>query len=301
MKTIKKAVVFMAGGLGSRYNGLKQIDGILENGSPLLEYSLYDAIEAGFSNFVFIINSKIPASYVEKLENVLKNKNLEYHFVIQKISDFVDSEEIIAPREKPWGTGHAVLCATPFINSNFLVLNADDYYGKSSFKMAAKLLDEEKITNTSAALVAYHLENTLSENGTVSRGICTISIDGNLKTIEELTSIRKENDEIFNLEENSKRLLQPQDLVSMNFWIFNPCFFTILEEGFKSFINSNPAPKTEYYLPSAVSEFMKNSTVEVLESTEIWKGVTYPEDKMSVKKFLQEKINQKLYPEDLWS
>ena len=300
MKTTKKAIVFMAGGLGSRYKGLKQIDGILENGSPILEYSLYDAIQAKFDNFVFIINKSIPQSYIEKLNKILSDRKLEHHFVIQQKSDFVDSETLFSEREKPWGTAHAVLCAKPYIDSDFVVINADDYYGKSSFEIASNLINEKKINENNAALIAYQLKNTLSENGFVARGLCTLDENKHLKKIEELTKICEENSEIFNLEDHEKRALHADDLVSMNFWIFNPEFFNVLEFGFREFLTTKPSPKTEYYLPTAVSNFMKNAAVSVLESKEIWNGVTYPEDKFTVQQFLLEKIKNNVYPPNLW-
>lgn len=298
--TTKKSLLFLAGGLGSRYNGLKQVEGILANNSPILEYSLFDAIRAGFNKFVFIINASVPESFIQKISEILEKRNLEFHWIVQSITDFVPVTFSTENRTKPFGTGHAVLCAKNVVNENFLVINADDFYGKNSFETASKLM--ENITPENYATIAFPLKNTLSKNGSVSRGICEINENENLKSIEELTKIQSENSEIFAETSNGKRMLNPDDLVSMNFWMFHPSFFRFLERDFKNFIEKNPDEKQEFFLPSVVGKCIKENevSVSVNVSDEIWKGVTYPEDKAEVQEFLKEKIKNGIYPENLW-
>jgi len=297
----KKSLIFLAGGLGSRYNGLKQVEGILANNSPILEYSLFDAIRAGFNKFVFIINASVPESFIQKISEIPEKRNLEFHWIVQSITDFVPETFSTENRTKPFGTGHAVLCAKNVVDENFLVINADDFYGKNSFETASKLM--ENITPENYATIAFPLENTLSKNGSVSRGICEINENGNLKSIEELTKIQSENSEIFAETSNGKRMLNPDDLVSMNFWMFHPSFFRFLERDFQDFIKKNPDEKQEFFLPSVVGKYIEENEISVAVnvSDEIWKGVTYPEDKAEVQEFLKEKIKNGIYPENLWN
>ncbi len=301
--SIKKTIVFLAAGLGSRYNGLKQVEGILPNNSPILEYSLFDAIWAGFDKFVFIINASVPESFIHEISEILQKRNLEFHWIIQKTTDFVPEKFSPQNRAKPFGTGHAVLCAKNVVDENFLVINADDFYGRYSFETAFKLMENQIITSKNYAMIAYPLENTLSKNGSVSRGICTLNESENLKSIEELTKIQSENSDIFAETETGKRILNPNDLVSMNFWIFHPSFFGFLENGFNDFIERNPKEKEEFFLPSVVGKCIEKNgiSVAVKVSNEIWKGVTYPEDKTEVREFLMEKTEKGIYPENLWN
>lgn len=300
--SIKKTIVLLAGGLGSRYNGLKQVERILANNSTILEYSLFDAIKSGFTTFVFIINSSIPESFVDKISKILTERNLEFHWVIQKTSDFAPAQFNIETRTKPWGTGHAVLCAKPFINEVFLVINADDFYGRSSFEKASQLLDSNQISANNYSLIAYPLKNTLSNNGSVSRGLCSVGNYGKLQSIRELTKIKWDKN-MYAESEGEKELLNPDDLVSMNFWILHPSFFSILESEFQEFLKCNPSDKGEFFLPSAIEKSIQNNnvTIKVDASKEIWKGITYPEDKLEVQNFLQSKTDNHFYPENLWS
>ncbi len=301
--SIKKSVVFLAGGLGSRYKGLKQVDGILSNGSPIIEYSLYDSIRAGFNKFVFIISEAVPQSFIDKISTILDEKDLEYHWVIQRLTDFVNDQELIDQRLKPWGTGHAVLCAKDVVKEDFLVVNADDFYGKHSFETAAELIDKGEILPNNYALIAFLVKNTLSQNGSVSRGLCTKNADGKLKSIEELTQITQDEKGIFAVVDEKRRDLQAEDLVSMNFWIFDPSFFNHLDTDFKEFLQNNPGPKSEFFLPTVVDHHigLGDVSADVQQSHEIWKGVTYPEDKIEVQDFILEKMKQDVYPENLWN
>lgn len=303
MENSKKSVVILAGGLGSRYQGLKQIDGILPNNSTLLEYSIFDALKAGFNKIVFIINESIPESYIERLSGILTSKNVEFHWIIQDKKDFVADENLLKSRTKPWGTAHAVLCAEKVVTENFVVINADDYYGSDVYKIAEKLIDEGKINAKNYAAILYPLKNTLSKNGSVSRGKCEVSDENKLVSIHELTSISEEESFIFySDQENVKHDLEPNVLVSMNFWILNPSIFNYLKNAFNQFIAANPQNTDEIYLPAVIDSLIQNKEVEVSAevSQEQWKGVTYAEDKAELQEFLKQKIADNIYTEDLW-
>ena len=302
MTNTKKTMVIMAGGLGSRYKGLKQIDGILPNNSTILEYSMYDGIRNGFNKFVFIINKHIPETFIEKVSGILNTLKFEYHWIVQDLDKFVTIPSLLENREKPWGTGQAVLCTKDVVNEPFIVINADDFYGEDAYQKASTLIDKE-ISETKYALIPFSLENTLSKNGSVSRGLCQFDVSGKLDDIEEITDILAENDEIFFLKNEKRHVLPAQSLVSMNFWIFHPSIFPYLEAGFQKFLENSPAIKAEFFLPSLVDELVKAGKVEVQSSATnaLWKGVTYPEDKIELQEFLTIQTQANHYPEFLWS
>ncbi len=292
----------MAGGLGSRYKGLKQIDGILPNNSTILEYSMYDGIQSGFNKFVFIINKHIPETFIEKVSGILDNLKYEYHWIVQDLDKFVTIPSLLENREKPWGTGHAVLCSKDVINEPFIVINADDFYGKDAYVKASQLIDEQ-VSETNYALIPFSLKNTLSKNGSVSRGLCQFNDTGKLADIEEITDILSDSDEIYFVKDDQRQTLPPDSLVSMNFWIFHPSIFPHLETGFQTFLESEPAIKAEFFLPSLVDDLVKNNHVEVqsLATDALWKGVTYPDDKIELQEFLTQQTENNQYPEFLWS
>lgn len=298
----KKTLLILAGGLGSRYKGLKQVDGILENGSPLMEYSLYDALEAGFNKVVVVFNRFIPESYVERLEKISRNNNFELHFVYQNQEMFVDKNYDHSARQKPWGTGHAILCAKDIINETFTVINADDFYGKEVYQLASKEMDLGNISSSQFEIVAYNLATTLSENGTVARGICTLDSENYLIKVEEQTSIRKEGNSIIYTENEKDIKVDPETLVSMNYFIFHPEIFDSLELYFNDFIQSDPLPKEEFYIPSAVQRMMDENKVKVLvkSSPSQWMGMTYADDKEIIKNYLEKEIQNNRYPQILW-
>ena len=303
MENSKKSIVILAGGLGSRYKGLKQVDGILPNNATLLEYSVFDALRAGFNKIVFIINESIPESYIERLSGILTSKNVEFHWIIQDKKDFVSDENLLEQRSKPWGTAHAVLCASKVVKENFVVINADDYYGSEVYKIAAKLIDEGKIKAKNYAAILYPLKNTLSKNGSVSRGKCEVDDENKLVSIKELTNISEVGNSIFYIDkENVKHDLEPNVLVSMNFWILNPSVFNYLKHDFNQFIAENPQNTDEIYLPAVIDSLIQNKEVEVSVevSPEQWKGVTYSEDKAELQEFLKQKIADNIYTENLW-
>lgn len=298
----KKTLLILAGGLGSRYKGLKQVDGILENGSPLMEYSLYDALETGFNKVVVVFNRFVPESYVERLETISKNNSFELHFVYQNQEMFVPENYDLSARQKPWGTGHAILCAKDSINEIFTVINADDFYGKEVYQLASKEIDLGNISDSQFEIVAYHLETTLSENGTVARGICTLDSENYLINVEEQTSIRKEGDSIIYTENEKDIKVDPETLVSMNYFIFHPKIFDSLELYFNDFIQSDPLPKEEFYIPSAVQRMMDENKVKVWvkSSPSQWMGMTYAGDKEIIKNYLEKETQKKRYPKNLW-
>ncbi|MCS3531339.1 sugar phosphate nucleotidyltransferase [Chryseobacterium sp. JUb7] len=299
----KKTLLILAGGLGTRYKGLKQVDGILENGSPILEYSIYDALEAGFNKIVIVINRFVPESYIERLQNISKQKNFELIWVYQEMEKGVPEDQDISSREKPWGTGHAVLCAKAVINELFVVINADDFYGKEIYQLASTEMDSGDISASQFELIAYPVETTLSENGTVARGICTLDSENHLLKIEEQTSVRRENNAIIYTENDTDVKISPDTLVSMNFFVFHPEFFNSLENYFIEFIKSNPAPKEEFYIPFAVQSMINEEKIKVLvkSSPSQWIGMTYADDKIILKNNLTRQIQQNRYPEDLWN
>lgn len=298
----KKTLVILAGGLGSRYNGLKQVDGILDNGSPILEYAIYDALEVGFTKVVCIINKMVPESYIERLKEIAAKRNFEIAFVYQNLEDFVPAGYDISERQKPWGTSHALLCAKDAVKEPFIILNADDFYGIESFRMAAEAIDNGEVDDKNFQLIAYQLEPTLSENGTVSRGVCKVKENGMLERVDERTAIAKEGDEIFFTEGDLKEKLAPKTPVSMNFWVFSPFIFEFVEKKFVEFLNNNPAPKAEYFIPTTAQQLLEEGLVEfkVQTSPEQWMGVTYAADKPLLQEFLRNKIKEGKYPEQLW-
>lgn len=298
----KKTLLILAGGLGSRYKGLKQIDGILDNDSPILEYSIFDALEAGFSKVVIIVNRLIPQSYIERLNTIAQVKSFELQWVYQEKSSFLPPDYDFSEREKPWGTGHAVLCAKNAVQEPFIMINADDFYGKEAYLLASKEIDIH-ISGSQFGMAAYPVGSTLSGNGNVARGICTLDTDNYLVKIEEQTSIRKEGSRIIYTDDGKNVEITADTLVSMNFFIFHQDIFDALEIYFKDFIQSGPEPSKEFYIPSAVQRMIdeKKARVLVKASPSQWMGVTYADDKSSIKDFLTSEIKKNRYPEDLWN
>lgn len=298
----KKTLLILAGGLGSRYKGLKQVDGILDNGSPILEYSIYDALKAGFNKVVIIVNKLIPKSYIERLNTISKGKSFELHWVYQEKDSFLPANSDVSQREKPWGTGHAILCARNVVQEPFVMINADDFYGKEAYQLASKEIDVH-ISGSQFGMAAYPVASTLSGNGYVARGICTLADEHYLVKIEEQTSIRKEGDSIVYSENGKDVEIAADTLVSMNFFIFHPDIFDTLEMYFNDFVQSDPEPSQEFYIPSAVQRMIdeKKAKVWVKASPSQWMGVTYADDKSSIKDFLTSEIEKNRYPENLWN
>ena len=294
----------MAAGLGSRYKGLKQVDGISSNGETIMEFSIYDALEAGFTKIVVVVNSHLPESYLKRLDKIAAEKEFELHFVIQTIEKLVPKEfaHLILERQKPWGTAHAILCAKEIIQEPFVVLNADDFYGKNAYIEMASYIDKGLIQKDQFAMVAYPIAVTLSENGAVARGICTLNASGYLQEVVEQTKIIQEDSEIVILENENRWLIPSSTLVSMNFWGFYPTIFESLQKAFYDFLRSNPDTTSEIYIPTEVQRLIdsKSVKVNVLQTSDRWYGITYPEDKAQLVLFISECMANQLYPINLW-
>ncbi|MBR5805472.1 MAG: nucleotidyltransferase [Oscillospiraceae bacterium] len=304
----KPVLVVMAAGMGSRYGGLKQIDPVGPNGEIIIDYSLYDAKKAGFETVVFIIKKEIEKDFKESIGKRIP-QGMEAVYVFQDTADLPQGYSVPAGRVKPWGTAHAVCAARDVINSPFVVINADDYYGRDAFKVVFDYLSStESGEKYNFAMVAYELENTLTENGYVSRGVCVTDANDMLVNVTEHTHIEK--DDVWGAkftEDDGKTWnpLEPDTLVSMNMWGFTPDFVREAWDGFGQFLDNaiatNPL-KGEYYLPSVVTKLIDSdkATVKVLHSADKWYGVTYKEDKPKVVAALKHMHDIRTYPENMW-
>lgn len=292
-------VLLMAAGSGSRYGKLKQFDDLGPKGEFLMEFSIFDALQNDFDHIVIITKEANKEFLKNYLQSRLKEK-IKLDVLVQDIADVPHNTNINTQREKPWGTAHAVWTAREVIKGDFVIINADDYYGKNAFKAAAEFIKSEKEDNK-FALVGYQLEDTLSKFGTVSRGICTAE-NGKLKTIEEHTKIHQIDDVI--LDEDSGRILDGGMLVSMNYWICNEMIFDYIESYFINFLrNEDNHEKNEIYLPFVAQEMMTNGLIEidVIPAKSEWFGVTYYDDKVNAVKTLKKLTDQGEYPSPLWS
>ena len=299
----KPSIVVLAAGLGSRYGSLKQIDQFGPSGETIIDYSIYDAIRAGFKKVVFIIRKNIEDEFKEVFVGKFSD-SIEIDYAFQEIDIVPDGIKVPAERVKPWGTGHAVLMAADKVNAPFAVINADDFYGAQSFQLLYDYLDGLNIQELNACLIGYRLKNTLSDHGYVSRGVCTL-VNGNyLDEVTERIHIQKEaGNKIFFIENDEKFPLTGEELVSMNLVGFTPMFFDTLKAGFEQFVKNNiDNPKAEYFLPDAVTGIIKNQGVKmpVIETPELTYGVTYQEDKPIVKEMIQKLVDRGIYPKNLW-
>lgn len=298
-------LVVLAAGMGSRYGGLKQIDPITKNGEFIIDFSVYDAIKAGFDKVVFIIKEENLSDFEETIGSRISSK-IKVEYAFQAVDRFVPETAIPEGRTKPWGTTHALLCAKDKIDDNFVVINSDDFYGREAFEIISEHLKNAKDKNgvANAAMVGYVLGNTLTENGTVSRGVCKISDDGMLENIVETTKIMPDGLQAAYLEGDKKHPLPYETIVSMNFWGFTPAILPLLEESFSEFIAQIPENpmKCECYLPMSVGDSMHagKSDVKVYSTNAKWYGVTYSEDKEKVVAGLRALIDAGEYPDGLW-
>ncbi|WP_294451738.1 sugar phosphate nucleotidyltransferase [uncultured Gemmiger sp.] len=304
----KPILVVMAAGMGSRYGGLKQIDPVGPCGEAILDYSLYDARRAGFSTVVFIIKHEIEADFKRTVGARAEQAGLEVRYAFQQLDILPEGFSVPEGRVKPWGTAHAVLSAAKCIDAPFAVINADDYYGPTCFRLIFEYLSTHADGDKFAwAMVGFHLKNTVSENGSVSRGVCVTDAAGNLVSVTERTRIEPHDGTIAYTEDDGQTWVElPGDsLVSMNLWGFTPSFVTAAQEGFADFLRQNlPVNplKCEYYLPSVVSAALADGRAEVrvLTSTDKWYGVTYREDKPALMAALKAMTDAGTYPEGLW-
>ncbi|MCF8228700.1 MAG: nucleotidyltransferase [Bacteroidales bacterium] len=300
---MKPTLLILAAGIGSRYGGVKQMDQVGPSGESIIDYSIYDAIRAGFGKVVFVINRKIEKDFKGIFEKKL-NCRIETEYVLQEVTDVPPDFEIHPDRKKPWGTAHAVLVARDKIKEPFAVINADDFYGAGAYELIAEFFKSIDPTSNRYAMVAYQLGKTLSEHGSVSRGVCSIDHEDFLRKVVEHTKIEKIDNNIgFRDEEGNWDLLPENTYVSMNFWGFTAGIFDFLEKGFNEFIRANAyKPKAEYFIPSVVTELINSmdATVRVLKSKDQWFGVTYKEDKDITIDRIKELVDQGIYPENLW-
>lgn len=302
---MKPTLLVLAAGMGSRYGGLKQLDEVGPGGETIIDYSIYDAIRADFGKVVFVIRKDFEEAFREKFIAKLEGR-IEVELAFQELDNLPDGISVPEGREKPWGTGHAVLVAAEKIDEPFAVINADDFYGPNAFKVMAKFLkDLENKEDTQYAINGYELSKTISEYGTVSRGLCDVDGRGFLKAIEETKNIEQKNGKIgYTDEEGNWHIIPGETKVSMNFWGFNTGFFAYLNSYFEEFIKENIKNlKAEFYIPTVVDELKSKGLVrtKVIDPQESWFGVTYKEDKPFVIEKLQNLINQGIYPEKLWA
>ena len=278
-------LLILAAGMGSRYGGLKQIDPITDNGEFIIDFSVYDAILSGFDKVVFVIKEENLELFRETIGKRFEGR-IKVEYAFQRMEDIPEGYSVPLGREKPWGTTHAVLCARDHINEPFAVINADDFYGRSAFRLLEKHF--ETATEGEYCMVGYILKNTLTENGTVSRGVCTVE-DGRLSGINEMTKIKRDGDVASCETENGKVTFPLDSIVSMNCWGFTPDIFEKLESTFEDFIKNHGSElKSECYLPMSVGQLMSEGecTVNVYSSEDKWYGVTYHEDRDDVVKSL---------------
>ena len=305
MKKFKKPeLVVMAAGMGSRYGGLKQIDKVDEYGHIIIDYSIYDAMRAGFESVTFIIKKEIEKDFREVIDKHLEGKNIKVKYVFQEIDKIPEGFSVPSGRRKPWGTGHAIACCLGTVDAPFAVINADDYYGANAFKKIYDFLSEAADDGKfHYAMVGYCVENTVTEQGTVSRGICTADEAGMLTDIVETSGIGTDSGLIYVEEGEQRRIINPRTLVSMNLWGFTPSYIEECAKRFPAFLEQNlpnNPDRCEFYLPTVVAELIAEgkADVRVLDNDDRWYGVTYKEDKEPVAKAFAELTEQGLYPKD---
>lgn len=300
---MKPTLVILAAGMGSRYGSLKQVDPVGPSGETILEYSVYDAIRAGFGKIVFVIRKDIENDFKEIFINKLQ-KHIQIEYVFQELNMIPAGIQVPTDRVKPWGTGHAVMVAASKVNEPFAVINADDYYGADAYTQLANYLSNLNNSEKNYAMVGFELDNTLSEHGLVSRGICDVDSHSELKSVVERTQIGRDQTGVAYKDANGNAFyIDEKSTVSMNFWGFTPVFFKQLEEHFQEFIKTNYTnPKAEIYLPFVVDDLIKTgqAKVKVLCSSACWFGVTYKEDKPMVVDRIKKLVDAGVYPKQLW-
>jgi len=299
---MKPTLLILAAGMGSRFGGLKQVEPVGPNGEAIIDYSIYDAIRAGFGKVVFIIRESFADAFKEKFNEKLKGK-IEVEYVYQELYMLPEGFSLPEGREKPWGTAHAILCAKDAVKEPFCALNADDFYGKNAYKAMAEFLTNSE-NSKEYSMVGYLLKETLSDFGSVSRGICNADEKNNLQKIVETVKIVKQNSKIISIEADGKEtLLSGNEITSMNNWGFKPSVFEQLEKRFISFLKTGMENlKSEMYIPSVVFDMIQDNsaTVKVIETDSPWFGVTYKEDKPFVIEKIKNLIEKGDYPETLW-
>ena len=296
-------LVIMAAGMGSRYGGLKQIDSVDAEGHIIIDYSIFDAMRAGFKDVTFIIKKEIEKDFREVMDAHLLGKDINVKYVYQELDKLPEGYSVPDGRRKPWGTAHAILCCDGVVDAPFAVINADDYYGANAF---TKIYDFLKNTNDEGkyhyAMVGYRIKNTVTEQGTVSRGVCEADENSMLTKIVERTKIGINDGGIYFTEDGVDTPLDPETLVSMNLWGFTPSYIAECKKRFPEFLDQGIAKnpeKCEFFLPTVVAELIDEgkADVKVLDKTDKWYGVTYKEDKITVTEAFKELKAAGVYPE----
>ena len=300
---MKPTLLILAAGMGSRYGGLKQIDKIGPSGEAIIDYSIYDAIRAGFGKVVMVIRPELEADFREFFGNKLDGK-IEIEYVYQTIDNVPEGIEVSTERKKPWGTAHAILVAADAIKEPFLAINADDFYGAEAYQAVTDFFNTHQDENLHC-MVGYELGLTLSDFGSVSRGVCRYNKNLVLENITEVTNIEKKNNEIgFTDPEKGFSLVDPSAYVSMNVWGFYPGIFDIFKKGFEQFIaKAKDDPKAEYYIALPLMDMIANKEgeIKILRSNARWFGVTYREDKQFAIDKINGLVSDGKYPSNLWS
>ena len=299
---MKPTLLILAAGMGSRFGGLKQVEPVGPGGEAIIDYSIFDAVRAGFGKVVFIIRESFADAFKQKFDAKLKGI-IDVEYVFQELDNLPAGFKLPEGREKPWGTAHAILVAKNIIKEPFCALNADDFYGLKAYQVMADFLLSSSIPDE-YSMVGYHLKNTLSDFGSVSRGICDVNESQLLNKIVETTKIVKKEDDIFSIEnDGSETKLTGEEIVSMNIWGFKPGIFDELGKRFTKFLETEiHKPKSEMFIPSVVFDLIdeKKATVKVLEANSPWFGVTYKEDKPFVVEKINALIASGIYPKKLF-
>jgi NDP-sugar pyrophosphorylase family protein len=295
---MKPTLVILAAGMGSRYGGLKQIDPVGPDGETIMDYSIHDAARAGFGRVVFVIRRGFAEVFKQQVA-ARAERRLAVDYAYQELADVPEWFTVPSERDKPWGTAHAILAAREMVNEPFAAINADDFYGREGFQMMARQLE---VTPGEFAMVGYVLRATLSDHGSVARGVCALEGGDYLETIVEHLAIERRGDAALDRRVGGDRPLTGDEIVSMNFWGFTPTLFDHLQRGFEEFLRAEGTrPKSEFLLPSVVNRLIgeHKARVKVLRSPGAWFGVTYPQDKPRVMENIRALIAQGLYPASL--
>jgi NDP-sugar pyrophosphorylase family protein len=299
---MEPTLLILAAGMASRYGSMKQIQSFGPGGETIMDYSIYDAIRAGFKKVVFIIRKEFADDFKAIVEPRLKGK-IAIEYVYQDLKSFTEGHPVPAERTKPWGTAHAVLCAKDAVREPFAVINADDFYGRDAFEKAYTFLTSEVNDNT-YSIIGYELLKTLSDNGTVNRGVCVADAKSNLVSIAERLNIKKVDGKIVTDDDQQPKELPLDSQVSMNFWCFSTSIFPYSEKLFNEFLSKNVSnPKSEFFIPIVADRFINDGkgVIKVIPTSAQWFGVTYKEDAPEVKENLNQLVKAGEYPPSLWN
>lgn len=299
---MKPTLVILAAGMASRYGSMKQVEGFGPSGETIMDYSIYDAIRTGFGKVVFIIRKEFEKNFRAIVGKDIEQR-IEVEYCFQELTKYAEGVEIPSQRTKPWGTAHAVLCAGEKVNEPFAVINADDFYGRDGFERAHRFLLNDCKKDV-YAIIGYELLKTLSEHGTVNRGVCEVDKDGNLVSVVERLNVSQAGGKIVCNDDHFPKELPLDTHVSMNFWCFHPEVFDYTKKVFKEFLSHNASnPKAEFFIPIVADKYIKDGegVIKVIPTSSKWFGVTYKEDAPMVRESLQKLVDAGGYPENLWA